>query len=295
MIQSMKMVNMMSYDSICCFRSSEASRSKRVCWEVTSDCNLSCSFCHRCIGEVKEYDIKNINQTIKLLKRESINEVIISGGEPLVYAELFPLLDKLKKEGFDLDICSNATLINKDIAKRLLQYTKSISISLDGFEKIRHDSMRGIEGSWSKAVEAIRLMIGLGMNVHITTVVDSDFICQIPSMIEFALRNGVKSIAFLGLMPVDNGLNELMNSENQKRIAQVLKSARDKYPEIEINTKQLINNEDMDCKSGCTVFGMGPDAELSGCLLLRDRDKGIDFLRDGLGCCPGSQYIVAER
>ena len=47
---------MKNYDSICCFRSREESSDRRVCWEITTACNLKCSFCHRSNFENKFYD-----------------------------------------------------------------------------------------------------------------------------------------------------------------------------------------------------------------------------------------------
>lgn len=281
-----------NYDSICCFRSNENSMKRRVCWEIITDCNLNCPFCHRYKEKIDKYDVEKLQETMKLLKKNRIKNVIISGGEPLLHENLFTIMDDLSKNGFELDLCTNATLLNDKLIYKLKKYVTEISVSIDGFNEKRHDKFRATEGSFCLTVKNIKKLIAEGFEVHSTTVVDSSFADNIIEMVEYLNFLGIKSMAFLGLIPIETGKNELFNKECQEKLKQQISLARKKFPDININTKQLLVNESLcSCSAGDIVWGMGVDGmKLERCLLLRNRE-GHTHNNDGIGMCPGSKYL----
>lgn len=286
---------MMSYDSICCFRSSEKSLRRRVCWELTTDCNLRCPFCHRNKNDDKYYDANNIDRTMSIFKKNDISSVIISGGEPLMHPQLFDIISTLKNNGFDVDLCTNAILLKDDIIRKLKEYLSEISVSIDGYTSDRHDKMRKVDGSFAITIENVKKLIKEGIEVHVTTVVDIDFATQIEQMTSFLYQLGVRSVAYLGLIPLENGENELLHPECQKILSEQINSSRSKYLNMEINTKQLLIGSAMHtCGAGKIVYGLGTDGiTLVPCLLLRERN-GKQFSRSGEGMCPGSRYLTAK-
>ena len=100
-----------SYDSICCFRGSDHSSNKRLLWEITTTCNLSCDFCHRNRDIDYGPKIERIKEIIPFIKEISIKEIIISGGEPLLREDIYEIINTLKEEGFKIDMCTNGTTI----------------------------------------------------------------------------------------------------------------------------------------------------------------------------------------
>lgn len=283
---------MTGYDSICCFRSSEKSVRKRVCWELTTDCNLNCPFCHRFRSGALYYDMDKLRQTTDLLRNKGIDNIILSGGEPLLHPRFFDLFDRLRFEGFEMDICSNGTLIDDKTAGWLRGRISEISISVDGYEPDRHDRMRCSPGSFEAAMKAVRRLTEAGIDVHITTVVDAPFIPHIERMTGFLYQNNIRSVAYLGLIPIGAGKNELTEPSNQTLLRQQIGSVRSRYPEMEINTKQLLKDAGLhQCGAGKIVFGMGVDGtKLYPCLLLRERDSRGEY-GAAEGFCPGSKYL----
>ncbi|MDD5492112.1 MAG: radical SAM protein, partial [bacterium] len=68
---------------------------------VVGGCNFSCPFCHNGVLVKSNSDIAEIPQD-KVLgklkeKREWLDGVVISGGEPCLYHELFDLIKKVKE------------------------------------------------------------------------------------------------------------------------------------------------------------------------------------------------------
>lgn len=285
-----------NYDSICCFRSSDQSDYKRVCWEITTGCNLNCYFCHRSDKETHIYDVSALPKTIELLKKNGIKNVIISGGEPLLHPKLLQIIQEIKENDIDVDLCTNGTLINQYIIEQLSKYLSEISISIDGYTADRHEKMRGAIGSFDKTVKGIKQLVENGFEVHTTTVVDADFCTHILDMVSFLDEIKVKSVAFLGLIPIGAGNNALFSSVNQKELNFQLSRAREQYNHISINTKQLlVGKSDCTCGAGTVVFGMGTDGlSLYPCLLTKDR-TGFAKNKKGEGLCPGSKYLTQER
>lgn len=286
---------MKGYDSICCFRSRDDSLGKRVCWEITTDCNLRCPFCHRFDFVPEYYCIKNIAQTIRLLKQNQVTNVILSGGEPLLHPHFFELLDTLHAEGFDLDVCTNGTLLNDDIIARLKTRLSELSISIDAYDAARHDRMRSVPGCFDQTINNLRKLVAQGFDVHVTTIVDPSFASQIGQMTDFLYHHQIKSVAYLGLIPIETGVNRLFTPECQAELESQIDRVREEYPDMSINTKQLlVARSSCHCEAGRIVFGLGVDGlTLHPCLLTRKR-PGRQY-GETAGMCPGSRYLTQRK
>lgn len=286
---------MKGYDSICCFRSRDDSLGKRVCWEITTDCNLMCPFCHRSGFVPEYYHMEHLQHTIRLLRENQVTNVILSGGEPLLYPHFFELLDALHAEGFDLDVCTNGTLLNDDIIAQLKTRLSEISISIDGYDATRHDRMRRVQGCFDQTMNNVQKLVAQGFDVHITTVVDPSFASQIGQMTDFLYNHQIRSVAYLGLIPLDTGINRLFTPECQAELEKQTDRVREEYPDMSINTKQLLAaRSGCRCEAGKIVFGLGVDGlTLHPCLLTRKR-PGQQY-GETAGMCPGSRYLTQRK
>ncbi len=279
---------MSGYDSICCF-SGENIKTNRVCWELLSDCNLKCYFCHRNKEVDMKYDFKNMEMSINLLNRYNIKKVILSGGEPLMHPKLFEIVDTLKENEMQVDLCTNAYYYDESISRKIAYRFNEVSISIDSFDKYRHDSIRGVRGAFDRTITNVKKLIELGVNIHSTTLVTIDMIDDIPIIVSFLHKLGIKSMAFIGYIPFNTGENLLLEPKNQEKLKRIFFDLRTGNNSFEINTKQLIMNDAMKCHAGRKVFGMGPDGlRICSCLLLRDRSK-LSISHKSVGCCPGSR------
>jgi len=304
-----------SYDSICCFRGSDKPSAKRLLWEITTICNLSCSFCHRTKEIDYGPDFQRIKDVLPVLKDFGIKEIIISGGEPLLRKDIFDIIDLMKNEGFDVDMCTNGTLITYDIAKKLSEYLTEISVSIDSSFPSNHDALRGKTGAFNSAISGIRSLQKFNVSVHTISIVKSSSINEIKSTVNFLAELGILSMAFIGHIPIGTGINELFTENNQKLLKNIFNELRNTYSDIAINTKELIEDSTMkSCMAGENVFGLDVKMLLKPCIL-HSKCGGIDingisndtvnvenYLRkikenvlitncSGQGICPGSKFI----
>ncbi len=129
---------------------------------VTYKCNSKCHLCHiwerNSKGEMKLGEIKKFFQ-----KNNRFNWVDLTGGEPFLREDLVNICKTI------ITSCHNLYLLHiptngflpqeieksiKDILK-LKPYRFIISIALDGSPLV-HDKLRGIKGSWQRAVETYK-------------------------------------------------------------------------------------------------------------------------------------------
>ena len=85
--------------------------------------------------------------------------VSIGGGEPLLSEMLFEIAGICKELGFKTSFPTNAFLIDKNMAERIhAAGISSLGISLDSLNEETHDYLRGKDGTWKRAIQAIDIL-----------------------------------------------------------------------------------------------------------------------------------------
>src|SRR5262245_21912250 len=72
-------------------------------------CNLACLHCYSESGPKLKaaLDLEPLQQALQLLKGEGYTQVSLSGGEPLTYGPLLPLIDHAHTLGFRVTMITN--------------------------------------------------------------------------------------------------------------------------------------------------------------------------------------------
>ncbi len=100
--------------------------------------------------------------------------LFMSGGEPMVRRNFWEILEKARGYGIRVTVSTNATMINRDVAKRLkANGIDWIATSLYGPDEF-HDAMVGVPGTRKKVIEAIKILREEGVGVAIKTAVSKD-------------------------------------------------------------------------------------------------------------------------
>ncbi|MFH1653064.1 MAG: radical SAM protein [Pseudomonadota bacterium] len=262
------------YNSICCFRSPNKSTDRRLLWELTTRCNLNCPTCHRYGQSVAEWSYEDALNTIPFLKRQGIKDVILSGGEPLLLPWLEELIQRLHQSNFNVDICTNATLVNEGNVKILASYLSEISVSLESSNASVHDKHRKQIGAWGKTIKAIELLIKNGLMIHIISVLTEETMATLTETIAMCHQLGVESVTLLGLMPYNTKSNFLANATTQAQLSKILNDCRKKYTSLTINTKRTISNMPFcECDAGNSIFALDAKGEFLPCILLSQLGK----------------------
>jgi radical SAM protein with 4Fe4S-binding SPASM domain len=133
---------------------------KKIQLNLTNNCNLRCNHCFLSAGkEVKnELEMKKLIPFLdEIFCLTGKTDVVVSGGEPLVYDNIFAVLKYLKQKGHTVILFSNGTLIDKKNISLLKEYVDEIQLSMEGISKNCYESIRG-KNNYCKLLEAINLI-----------------------------------------------------------------------------------------------------------------------------------------
>jgi len=164
---------------------------------VTSKCNLKCRYCNywktKTNNEITIKEWKKI--VIDFKKWSGSYHLTISGGEPLLFEGLFDLIRFASENEILVTLVTNGTLIDKNIAKKIVKSgVYNLIFSLDGLKEA-NDLIRG-RGSYDKIISGIRILKKLKEThfLSLATVISNRNLNEITSMVEYVKDNGLNLI-----------------------------------------------------------------------------------------------------
>ena len=184
-----------------------------VFWETTVACNLECIHCRRLeiSKSLSKDDLSTPearNFILELAEHFSPPPVLVlSGGEPLIRKDIFPLVHFAREKGVPVALATNGTLIDHLFAYEIAgSGIRRVSISLDGACAQTHDEFRKMPGSFERAVEGFRHLKSSGMPVQINATITRHNLHELRKIYELALNLGADGLYFFLLVPVGCGL-----------------------------------------------------------------------------------------
>jgi MoaA/NifB/PqqE/SkfB family radical SAM enzyme len=116
--------------------------------------------------------------------------VAFEGGEPLLRQDLVEILAFSRSLPLHTSLITNGTLLESRIDEIAPYINGVVYVSLDGLEKT-HDAIRGVVGSFNKAVEGINAAKEK-VPVTINTTVMAENVDEVESLVELAKELGTK-------------------------------------------------------------------------------------------------------
>jgi len=130
--------------------------SKMMLWP-SSGCNASCKSCD--IWKEKagvSLSYEQIREWAPQWKALALKTVVIC-GEPLMYGDVWKVVDEIKSHGINVEFLTNGLLLEKK-ARHVVEHLKVVRVSLDGPEEY-HNESRGRSLAYTKlkaGVKAVR-------------------------------------------------------------------------------------------------------------------------------------------
>ncbi len=192
-------------------------------YEVTRACDLVCKHCRASAQE--NADPNELSPETALALIEDVARfprkptICFTGGDPLKRADLFDLIRRATELGISSALTPSATpLATFDAFKRAKEAgTSAIGISLDGPNPAVHDSFRGFEGSFDKALEMMRYARELQLPVQVNTSITRRNAHLIDEIAELLATQGVMMWSVFFLVPVGRGVEEIRISPKEYR------------------------------------------------------------------------------
>ncbi len=157
-----------------------------VIWNLVRRCNLACQHCYSISADVDfagELTTAEISATMDDLKRFGVPVLILSGGEPLLQRDIFPIAHRAKALGFYVGLSTNGTLIDERnvgaIAGVGFDY---VGVSLDGMAET-HDRFRRKAGAFAASLAGVRLARDAGLKVGLRFTLTRDNAHDLPALL----------------------------------------------------------------------------------------------------------------
>lgn len=195
--------------------------------EVNYDCMLRCKMCKLWTSDFKKNRIGDGKVLTQIEMKKAIDQFALAGiknicfigGEPFLRKDLLALIKYCKSKALSCVTVSNGYLIREDLADKIvLSNLDILAISIDGSNSEIHDRIRGIEGAFDHAVEAIRLIKKRQKELNaelpdiaIACTVSSNNFLNLPDMVDLAKSLDVRQIRFQYISVVDKSTVEETN------------------------------------------------------------------------------------
>jgi len=157
-------------------------------------------------------DELTFDEGVALLKQlgdfgDPLPQLILTGGDPLNRADLYELIDEARRLGIGVSITPAASpSLTREVLVRLQQHgVEGLGLSLDGSTPERHDSIRGVPGTFDRTMQAIRWAQELKMPLQVNTLVAAETASDVPAIYELLKPFGVSRWSLFFLISVGRG------------------------------------------------------------------------------------------
>lgn len=146
-----------------------------IVWNVNNQCNMTCVHCYasavRRRTESRELNTEECRQIVDRLADWGVQNIVFSGGEPMLREDLFALLAYAVSKGITPQLATNGVRITKERAVRFRDTgVTMIEVGLDGKPET-NDAYRGIHGGFSRALDGLRYLREAGLETSIRMTV----------------------------------------------------------------------------------------------------------------------------
>lgn len=166
--------------------------------EPLETCNLTCKGC----GRIREYR-ENVILKKKMVSVERCLEVVqeadtpivsIAGGEPLIHPQIDEIVSGIIAQRRFVFLCTNGLLMEKAMEKIKPSRYFSWVVHLDGMPET-HDYWVERQGTWDKAMQALKLALNEGYRVCTnTTVFEGSDVDELHTLFQTLTDLGVEGL-----------------------------------------------------------------------------------------------------
>ncbi len=186
-------------------------------YNVTGRCNMRCVFCEWWKTDIPELPTKKAMAAIDAVCSLGVPFFDLSGGEPLLRRDLTTLAKRAASHGCLVSMNTNGTLLNESRVSEVADVFDLIVVSLDGPKEV-HDKIRGVAGTYDKAVKGMKLLKAQGVRVGVNSVVTPWNITILPQFIE-ELRSQVD---FVQVQPIHPYPPPAENTPSKEAVSKIL-------------------------------------------------------------------------
>ena len=255
-------------------------------WECTLRCNLHCQHCGSdCVADAipdmpREDFMKVLDGIAPHIDPKNFI-VVITGGEPLMRADLEECGKEIKARGYPWGMVTNGLALTPDRFTKLMNAgLRSLTISLDGLEE-NHNLFRGNPHSFERAVRAIHMAASAEeLTFDVMTCVNKKNLSELPRIHNLLVNLGVKHWRVSNVFPKgrakDNPLF-MLSIDEFRQTFEFIREAK-KQGQINVNYdcegflgsyEKVVRDQPFFCWAGVNIASVLCDGSISACPSLR--------------------------
>jgi radical SAM protein with 4Fe4S-binding SPASM domain len=188
--------------------------------DLSSKCNLRCSFCHLSYFKVKDptqVTYAQFKEWVAPFLGNLKSITLFSKYEPLICRDFIPIFNLIADQGIETYFSSNGILLNDAVIEAIVGRLTYLTVSVTGFTRESYrrcmgsDSLAVVDGNLSRLVAAKRARGTKYPLLRISTVGMLDIIGELPLAVDFARRHEAEEgIQLTSLIAYDKDMAERM-------------------------------------------------------------------------------------
>ena len=262
---------------------------QQLFWESTLRCNVHCLHCGSdCSSSEVTPDmpaedfLRVIDQSVTPHVDPHKVLIIISGGEPLMRADLAEVGKALKQRGYPWGMVTNGLAMTEKRFKELMASgLRSMAISFDGM-KDNHNWMRQHPLAFDGATRAIKLAAATpSLTWDVVTCVNQRTINQLDEMREYLWSIGVRNWRLITIDPMGRAAENpelLLSPEQHRYLLDYIRDRRKEGLHISYSCEGFMPDYEGEirdylfhCMAGISVVSILIDGSISACTSIRGK------------------------
>lgn len=210
---------------------------------IAGACNLACRHCwispnfDPAASSGRFLSLEHARKAVAQGRPLGLSSVKLTGGEPLLHPRFRELVALLCDAGLGVTIETNGTLVDEELARFLREKKVGfLSVSLDGADAATHDALRGVRGSFERAVAGTRALAAAGLRPQAICTLHRGNAHQLAEVVSLARSLGCGSVKFNHVQSMGRGerLKEEMGLDPEEVLALYRQMERELAPECPI-------------------------------------------------------------
>jgi MoaA/NifB/PqqE/SkfB family radical SAM enzyme len=175
---------------------------EQITISITEDCPNRCIHCALPDTKKKAHlTVPAVKQIIDQAMDMGTTQIIFDGGEPMMYEKLEELVAYVP-EGAISTVFTSGSGLTLQKARALSEAgLYAVNISLDSPDNVEHDRIRGRDGVFNEAMQAVKYCLDAGLLVDMYVVVAPHNIYDLDKFYDLAVEVGVHELSFYEIVP----------------------------------------------------------------------------------------------
>ncbi len=256
--------------------------------EVTRQCGCDCDHCLIKEGE-GELSYQEIVSVIDQALDMGTCIITFTEGDPLLRADLIDLIRHVDPEKAVTNLFTpglELTQIKAEALKMAGLY--NIIIGIYSADPAVHDKIRGLEGSYAKALEAVKVALRAGLIVTISTHVTSSSVDSIPALYRLASELGAHELSIWEGIP--RTPEEKLTQIDREKILNFYHKVNSEPGGPRLFASTYFEGQMLGCMAGRRWLHVGVDGNVRACPYLKGsygniRDKSLLYIWKEVRAC----------